>query len=78
MLIGILGIIEGILFKILAEEYKPDNATNNYLYYKMETLNKEGIKELYEIHKETHRKVQRLMEKKEYKGDYTDILCWVF
>ena len=24
---------------------------------------------MYEIHKETHRKVQKLMEKEEYKGD---------
>ena len=55
--------------KILAEEYKPDNIANNYIYYKMETLNKKGMKELYEIHKETHRKVQKLMEKEEYKGN---------
>ncbi|MDE0119094.1 MAG: hypothetical protein OXM55_03700 [Bdellovibrionales bacterium] len=55
--------------KILAEKYKPDNVANNYIYYKMETLNKEGMRELYKIHKETHRKVQRLMEKEEYKGD---------
>ena len=55
--------------KILAKEYKPDNIANNYLYYKMETLNKEGLKELYEIHKETHKKVQKLMEKEKYKGD---------
>ena len=51
--------------RILSEEYKPDNIANNYLYYKMETLNKKGMKELYAIHKETHRKVQKLMEKEE-------------
>ena len=55
--------------KILAEEYKSDNIANNYIYYKMETLNKKGVKELCEIHRETHRKVQKLMEKEEYKGD---------
>lgn len=55
--------------KIFADEYKPDNVANNYIYYKIETLNKEGMRELYKIHKETHRKVQRLMEKEEYKGD---------
>ena len=55
--------------KILAGEYKPDNVANNYIYYKMETLNKKGMKELYKIHKETHRKVQNLMEKEEYKGN---------
>ena len=55
--------------KILANEYKPDNIANNYIFYKMETLNKEGMRELYKIHKETHRKVQRLMEKEKYKGD---------
>ena len=55
--------------KILAEEYKPDNVANNYIFYKMETLNKEGMKELYKIYKEAHRKVQKLMEKEEYKGN---------
>ena len=55
--------------KILAEEYKPDNIANNYIFYKMETLNKEGMRELRKIYKETHRKVQKLMEKEEYKGD---------
>ena len=55
--------------QVLVEKYKPDNVANNYIYYKMETLNKKGLKELYEIHKETHRKVQELMEKEEYKGD---------
>ena len=55
--------------KILAEEYKPDNVANNYICYKMETLNDEGRKELYKICKETHRKVQKLMEDEKYKGD---------
>lgn len=55
--------------KILAEEYKPDNFKNNYICYKMETLNDEGMTELYKICKETHRKVQRLMEDEKYKGD---------
>ena len=55
--------------EILAANYKPDNVKNNYICYKMETLNNKGLKKLYEIHKETHRKVQKLMEKKEYNGD---------
>ena len=55
--------------QVLAGEYKLDNVANNYIYYKMETLNKEGIKELVQVHKETHRKVQQIMEKEKYKGD---------
>ena len=55
--------------KILADNYKPDNIKNNYIYYKMETLNKEGIRKLHEIHKEKHRKVQEIMEDARYKGD---------
>ena len=55
--------------EILAANYKPDNLKNNYIYYKMETLNNKGLEKLCEIHKETHRKVQKLMEKQEYKGD---------
>ena len=55
--------------KILAEEYKPDNVANNYICYKMETLNDEDRTELYKICKETHRKVQRIMEDEKYKGD---------
>ena len=55
--------------KVLADEYKPDNVANNYIFYKMESLNKEGRQELYKIYKKAHRKVQGLMEKEEYKGD---------
>ena len=54
---------------VLAEKYKPDNCGNNYMYYKTETLNKAGFKELQKIYKEAHRKVQRLMEKEEYQGN---------
>ncbi|MDE0151975.1 MAG: hypothetical protein OXK80_05730 [Bdellovibrionales bacterium] len=66
----------------LAERYKPDCKGNNYIFYKTESLNKAGIKELKKINKETHRKVQRLMEKEEYKGDtpmfsvgFCDMFC---
>ena len=55
--------------QILAANYKPDNVANNYIFYKLETLNREGRIKLYEIYKETHRKVQELMENEEYKGD---------
>lgn len=54
---------------VLAEKYKPNNFGNNYVYYKTETLNKAGFKELQKIYKEAHRKVQRLMEKEEYQGN---------
>ena len=55
--------------QILAEHYRPDNVANNYIYYKTESLNKKGRRELYEAHKELHRKVQEIMENKENKGD---------
>ena len=55
--------------RILLSNYKPDNVANNYIYYQMESLNKRGLKKLYEIYRETHRKIQELMKQKEYKGD---------
>ena len=55
--------------KILLSNYKPDNVANNYIFYKMESLNKRSLKKLYEIYRETHRKIQELMKQKEYKGD---------
>ena len=55
--------------RILLSNYKPDNMANNYIYYQMESLNKKGLKKLYEIYRETHRKIQELMKQKEYKGD---------
>ena len=55
--------------EVLAENYKPENKANNYIYYKMESLNEKGFLKLHEIYKETHRKVQKLMESEEYKGD---------
>ena len=35
----------------------------------METLNKKGLRKIYEIQKEVHRKVQEVMEEDECKGD---------
>ena len=55
--------------KILAENYKPGNAVNNYIYYKIESLNEKALIELHNIQRETHKKVQKLMEKEESKGD---------
>lgn len=55
--------------EILAANYNPDNMANNYIYYKIESLNEKGLQKLYEIHEETHRQVQKLMGQKEYKGD---------
>ena len=55
--------------QVLAENYKPDNVANNYIYYKVESLNKQGMRALYEVQKEAHRKVQKIMETEEYKGD---------
>ena len=55
--------------QILAENYKPDNVADNYIYYKVETLNKKGMNALYEVQKEAHRKIQKIMEAEEYKGD---------
>ena len=55
--------------KFLAENYKPSNVANNYIYYKIESLNEKALRELYDIQRETHKKVQELMEKPENKGD---------
>ena len=55
--------------QVLAEHYRPDNVANNYIYYKTESLNKKGRRELYEAHKELHKKVQEIMENKENKGE---------
>ena len=55
--------------KILLSNYKPENVANNYIFYKIESLNKKGLKKLYEIYRETHKKVQEIMKQKEYKGD---------
>ena len=55
--------------QILAANYKPDNVANNYIFYKLETLNKEGQAKIYEIHKETHMRIQEIMEDEAYKGD---------
>ena len=55
--------------KILASYYNPDNAANNYIHYKIESLNEAGLKKLHDMHREMHRKVQKLMETEEYKGE---------
>ena len=53
--------------EILGTNYNPDNMASNYIYYKIESLNEKGLKKLHEIHEESHRKVQKLMEQREYK-----------
>ena len=53
----------------LAEQYKPDNLDKNYIYYWVDSLNKEGWKKVMRIHQEAHKKVQKVMDSEEYKGD---------
>ena len=66
----------------LIERYQIDNFGRNYIYYVTESLNEEGLKKLRAIYRETHRKVQKLMEKQENKGNipvfaggYCDMFC---
>ena len=53
----------------LAEQFKSDNLNNNYIHYWVESLNKEGRKELMRAHQEFHRKTQKIMEDEKSRGD---------
>jgi len=53
----------------LAEQYKPDNLNKNYIYYWVESLNEEGLKRVMSVQQEAHRKMQKIMDSEEYKGD---------
>lgn len=55
--------------EILAANYNPDNIANNYIYYKIESLNEKGLQKIHEIYKETHKEIQEIMEQEEYQGD---------
>ncbi len=53
----------------LANQYKSDNIKNNYICYEVESLNKEGKKELIQAHRDFHKKTQRIMNDAKNKGD---------
>ena len=53
----------------LAKQYKSDNIKNNYICYEVESLNKEGKKELIQAHRDFHKKIQRIMSDEKNKGD---------
>ena len=55
--------------QILIEHYKPDDVRNSYIYFGVETLNTAGVVELLKIHKEAHKKMAKLMTKKEFYGE---------
>lgn len=49
--------------------YKSDKPENNYAFYGIDTLNKQGVLELMRANKEFHKKTAEIMNKKENKGD---------
>ena len=53
----------------LAEQYKPDNLDKNYIYYWVDSLNEDGWRKVMKIHQEAHKKIQKVMDSEEYKGD---------
>lgn len=56
-------------FSFLAKKYNVDNIRSNYICYEVDSLNKEGKKELIETHREFHKKIQRIMNDEKNKGD---------
>lgn len=56
-------------FLFLAEQYKPDNLSNNYIHYWVESINEEAKKKLLKAHKEFHRIVQKIMNDEDSKGN---------
>ena len=53
----------------LMKHYKPDNIGSNYVHYHIESLNKTGLRKIREVQQELHKKVQKIMSKKEHLGD---------
>ena len=56
-------------FLFLAKKYNSENVRSNYICYEVESLNKEGKKELIEAHREFHKKIQKIMNDEKNKGD---------
>ena len=55
--------------KVLTEQYNMDNIRGNYIHYEVDTINKEGIKEVMKVHHRSHREIQEIMRGERYKGD---------
>ena len=53
----------------LIEQYKPDSLNKNYIHYWADFLNDEGRRKIMKIHQETHRKIVKVMEDENYKGN---------
>ena len=53
----------------LAEQYKPNNVTDNYIHYWVESLNQTAKMELMKAHEEFHNKVRKIMDDKNNKGN---------
>lgn len=56
-------------FLFLAKKYSSEHIKSNYIYYEVESLNERGKKELIEIHREYHKKIQKVMNDEKNKGD---------
>ena len=66
----------GLSFKLikthlifLAKQYKPDNSKNNYIQYWVESLNEKGQQELLKVHHEFHKRVRKIMNNKNNRGN---------
>ncbi len=53
----------------LAEQYKPNNPSSNYIHYWVESVSKKAKKELLQAHRDFHRAVRKIMDSDESKGD---------
>ena len=56
-------------FLFLAKKYSSEHIRSNYICYEVESLNEKGEKELIDIHREYHKKVQKVMNDEKNKGD---------
>ena len=57
--------------QFLTEQYNLYNiaSNSNYIHYLIVNVNKEGLKQIMKVHNNTHKKVQEIMNAKEYEGD---------
>ena len=64
-------------FLFLAKKYNSENIRRNYICYEVESLNEKGKKELIELHREYHKKIQKVMNDEKNKGDepFFSIAC---
>ena len=64
-------------FLFLAKKYNSENIRRNYICYEVESLNEKGKMELIEVHREYHKKIQKVMSDEKNKGSepFFSIAC---